>query len=102
MSTPEGKVKRRLNKRLQDLYGEQVYRFMPVQTGYGAPALDYFLCANGRFVAIETKAKGKKPTPRQLATMDAIRKAGGFTYVVDDYESIERAMHAIGQMLKWE
>lgn len=98
--TPEGKVKKRLNKRLSDLFGNKVYRFMPVQTGYGSPGLDYFLCVNGYFVSIETKAEGNKPTPRQLTTMANIKEAGGLTFVVDNDESIEFVMHRLGQLLK--
>lgn len=97
--TPEGRVKKRFNRRITDLFGDKVYRFMPVQTGYGAPALDYFLCAGGWFIAVETKAKGKTPTPRQFTTMENVRKGGGLTFVVDTDESIEFVMHKIAQCL---
>lgn len=100
MSTPEGKVKAKLNKRIKALFGDKVYRFMPVQTGYGAPGLDYFLCANGYFISVETKAQGKKPTPRQYTTMENIRAAGGMTFVVDNDESMEYLMHHLSQLLR--
>ena len=100
MATPEGKVKKRLNKRLSDLFGNKVYRFMPVQTGYGSPGLDYFLCVNGYFIAVETKANDNRPTPRQLTTMAHIREAGGLTFVVNNDESMEYLMYHLQQLLK--
>ena len=60
-----------------------VYFFMPVQTGYGAPALDFYCCNKGTFFAIETKAPGKKLTPRQVITKETIEKAGGKVFVID-------------------
>jgi hypothetical protein len=57
--TPEGKVKAAVNKVLARY--KKIYRFMPVPYGYGESSLDYLICVNGRFVAIETKAPGKKP-----------------------------------------
>lgn len=78
--TPEGKVKDKVKKLLQE-FG--AYYFMPVQTGFGAPTIDFLACHNGRFLGIETKAPGKKPTPRQEVTMGRINAAGGKTLVID-------------------
>jgi hypothetical protein len=68
---------------------------MPVQSGYGTPALDYLCCVHGRFIAIETKVKGKHLTPRQEATRAAIEAAGGTVLVVDDDESLAIALQII-------
>jgi hypothetical protein len=84
MSTPEGKVKERV-KRLLKSFG--IYWHMPVMNGMGSPSLDFICCVRGYYLAIETKAPGKKPTPRQELTMKAIAAAGGFVYVVSDDES---------------
>lgn len=46
--------------------------------------LDLFLCINGKFVAIELKDKGKKPTLNQLATIEEIKKAGGYANWFDN------------------
>jgi hypothetical protein len=107
MPTPEGKVKTQINKALKALHGSKgpdccyyVYRFMPVQNGMGIPGLDYFLCINGHFVAIEAKAKGKKPTPRQLQTMEEIRAAEGITFVVDDKASLDEAISRIMRLCR--
>ena len=80
--TPEGRVKAAVKRALATL--PRRYHFMPVQNGMGAPALDFYCCINGRFVAIETKAPGKKLTARQEATRDQIYAAGGIVFVVDD------------------
>lgn len=57
---------------------------MPVQNGMGAPALDFWICHNGRFAGIETKAKGKHITNRQQHTMHEIMRAGGSVFLIDD------------------
>lgn len=82
MTTPEGKVKAKVNKILSQYDG--VYRFMPVPTGYGMTTLDYLLCVHGRFVAIETKTRGKDLTPRQQQTRAAIEAAGGIVLRIDE------------------
>src|SRR2546430_646917 len=89
--TPEGRVKKMVKKAL-DTLGTDCWRFMPVQTGFGAPALDYLLSIRSRFVAIETKAPGKKLTPLQETTKAAIEAAGGIVLVVWDETSLELAM----------
>lgn len=77
--TPEGKVKEKV-KRLLKKYG--AYYHMPVMNGMGAPTLDFVCCYHGFFIAIETKAPGKKPTPRQLLTMADMEAAGAFVFAV--------------------
>lgn len=82
--TPEGRVKKAVNKVL-DKY-KRIYRFMPVPYGYGASTLDYLICVGGRFLAIETKAPGKKPTDRQKMIIRQITAAGGVVFVIDSVE----------------
>ena len=89
--TPEGRIKAKLNRALKAL-GPSVWRFMPVQNGMGAPGLDYFLCVNGHFLAIETKAPGKKLTPRQETTAANIVAAGGTVLLVRDEQSLHEAI----------
>lgn len=84
MSTPESKAKQRV-KKLLNKYG--VYSHMPVQNGMGAPTLDFVCCYKGLYLAIETKAPGKKPTQRQMKTMSQIAKAGGVAMVVGTTEA---------------
>lgn len=86
--TPEGRVKTLVKRRLADEF-PTAYRFAPVLNGMGSPGLDVYYCIGGLFIAIETKAPGKRPTPRQQITIDAIRDAGGLGYVVDDVLTCE-------------
>lgn len=91
-ATPEGKVKARVNKIIARY--KNVYKFMPVPAGYGPSSLDYILCVAGRFVAIETKAPSKRPTPRQEFVIKQIMDAGGIVFVIDGepthYEQLEK------------
>ena len=60
---------------------------MPVSNGMGrVGAPDFIVCLGGRFIGIETKAKGKRgnATPNQLREIEWINRAGGYAFVVDD------------------
>lgn len=82
MATPEGKVKAQVKKVLER-YKSKVDGFWPVPYGYGESHLDYVGCCNGLFFCIETKAPGKKPTPRQKERIRTVRLAGGVAFVID-------------------
>jgi len=85
--TPEGRVKARV-KRLLDKYKTN-YEFWPVPYGYGASTLDCLICFRGWFIAVETKAPGKRPTDRQKMIINQIRAAGGIALVVDGEEGLQ-------------
>lgn len=78
--TPEGIVKDEVKKLLQE-FGAWYY--MPVPGGYGAPTLDFLCAINGKAFAVETKAPGKKPTPRQRLTISDMKRKGVPVFVVD-------------------
>jgi hypothetical protein len=78
--TLEGAVKVRVKKMLAEA---GCYHYWPVGNGMGAPTLDCLGCHRGRFFAIETKAPGKKPTPRQEGTIRQINLAVGMAFVID-------------------
>jgi len=80
--TPEGKVKDRLKKEVLDPY--EVNYFMPVQGGYGAPALDYICCYKGKYFQIETKTGSKEMTPRQKTIAMQVARAGGMAFLIND------------------
>lgn len=79
-TTPEGKIKAKVNTLLK---GYLVYKYMPVPSGFGVQTLDYLICYNGKFAAIETKAPGKKPTAIQQNVIRDILTAGGTVFVID-------------------
>ena len=82
MATPESKVKNEVKKQLEKHKG-YVNGFWPVPYGYGESHLDWVGCAYGFFVAIEVKAPGKKPTPRQKHRIEGVKVACGIALVVD-------------------
>lgn len=98
MSTPEGKVKEGI-KRVFKRY--DVYWHMPVQNGMGEPTLDFVACGDGIFIAVEAKAKGKRPTPRQQITMAEMQKAGAFVFVVNDADSLARLEQTLVILLRF-
>jgi hypothetical protein len=82
MSTPEGKVKERV-KRILAKHKPQLYAHWPVQAGFGAPTLDCNGAILGHPFTIETKAPKKKPTPRQILTMQEMKVAGYKVFLID-------------------
>ena len=83
--TPEGKVKDRIRALL---IKNNVLYFMPVQNGYGAPALDFIICAGGRYAQIETKAGEGVMTPRQAAVAIAVENAGSIAGMILTTEAV--------------
>jgi hypothetical protein len=83
--TPEGKVKAAINK-VVDVYVKSgdVYKFMPVPGGFGPSSLDYILCVQGKFVAIEAKRPGGKATARQHFIARQIKQAGGMVFFIEN------------------
>jgi len=80
--TPEKKVKIQVRKVL-DRIG--CYHFMPATGGYGASGVpDIVACYNGKFIGIECKANGNKPTKLQLKHLNDITLAGGMSLVIDE------------------
>lgn len=81
--TPEGKVKDRVKKILTKY--ARAYRITPTTGGYGASgAPDVVACIEGKFVGVECKANGNKPTALQMKNLNEIVAAGGYAFVVDD------------------
>lgn len=82
MTTPEKKVKDKVKKLLAE-YG--AYYFMPATGGYGKSGVpDLVACIKGRFVGIECKANGGKPTALQEKNLVDIMNTGGVAVLVDE------------------
>ena len=82
MRTPEGSIKLKVKRILFEL---GAYFVMPSTGGYGSSgAPDFIFCLRGRFMAIECKANGNKPTALQEKNLGAIRHAEGITWVIDE------------------
>lgn len=83
MATPENRVKDRVRKILGKY--PQAYRFMPATHGYGSSGVpDIVACISGKFIGVECKAVGNKPTALQMKNLNSIVEAGGYAFVVDD------------------
>jgi len=81
-TTPEGKVKAKVKKILDEL---EAYHFSPMMTGYGHSGVpDIIACYKGKFVGIECKSGKNVPTLLQENNMKRIRTAGGYTIVVNE------------------
>jgi hypothetical protein len=81
---PEAKVKQQVKALLRTM---GIWYYMPVQNGMGVVGIpDFICCWAGRFLAIETKAPGKRSTvtANQQKNLDDIVQAQGDALVVDD------------------
>lgn len=81
--TPERKVKKKVIEYLKSI---GAYYAMPVASGFGnAGVPDILCCYRGKFIGIECKANGGKPTRLQLSNLQSIRDAGGLAFVIDEH-----------------
>lgn len=93
-STPEKKVKDNVKKTLDSM---GIWHFSPYQAGMGRAGIpDIIACYKGLFVAIECKAGKGKTTALQEREIEAIRRAKGLAFVVN-----EDNMHNIKELLTW-
>lgn len=83
---PEALIKARIRAWL---VSRGAYYFAPVQMGMGIATLDILCCVKGRFVGIEVKIPGKRPTARQHATIRSINDAGGIAFWADSLEHVQ-------------
>jgi hypothetical protein len=86
--TPEGKVKEAVKRALK---ARGVWFFMPMQNGFGVVGIpDFICCFKGRFLAVETKAPGKRntTTANQDRKLQEIKDHNGLSIVVDDVQQL--------------
>jgi len=80
--TPEKKVKEKVKKILKEL---SCYYCMPSTGGYGSSGVpDIIACYQGRFIGIECKANGNKPTDLQQKNLIDILNSLGQSLVIDE------------------
>lgn len=95
--TPEGKVKAAVKAWLK---ARGIWFCMPMGTGYGNSGVpDFICCWNGRFLAIETKAPGKRSntTVMQDNQIMGIHRANGMAIVVDNIEQLDQLEERLGR-----
>jgi Holliday junction resolvase len=82
MTTPEKKVKDKVKAILKDV---GAYYFMPATHGFGSSGTpDIVGCLRGKFIGIECKANGGKPTGLQEKNLMDICERGGVAILVDE------------------
>ena len=82
MATPEKKVKLKV---CEILKAHDCYYFYASTGGYGASGIpDIVACYKGNFIGIECKANGNKPTALQNKHLNNIKKAQGYSMVIDE------------------
>ena len=98
MRGPESKLKDKIKEFLKlrgvasltnPVFSARGFYWMPVPGPVGAPFLDFVGCYNGRFFAIETKAPGQKPTPRQQINIALVEQSRGEVWVGDDFDKFK-------------
>ena len=91
-TTPEGKIKKRLDKVLKELAkAGPLWVYSPQAGPFGKAGVpDRLVLANGQLIGAECKANAyKKPTALQEREMEKIEAAGGICYLVFDDAGIE-------------
>lgn len=62
-----------------------MYIFFPATGGFGRSGIpDIVCCYKGKFIGIECKANGKKPTALQQSNLEEIVNNGGIAIVIDE------------------
>ena len=94
--TPEGKAKKQIVEYLKSI---GAWYFIPVSSGLGRHGIpDIIVCLEGRFIALEVKAPGKRghkdrgATPLQMIQINQIKDAGGVAVVVDCVEEVKELL----------
>lgn len=96
--TPEAKVKAKIKAVLKE---EEIYYAMPIGTGYGNSGVpDFLCCVNGRFLGVEAKANGGKPTELQKKNMMDITSSGGVAVVINENASDMQYLRELIKQLK--
>ena len=80
--TPEKKVKEKVKKILKELI---CYYCMPATGGYGSSGVpDIIVSYRGKFIGIECKANGGKPTALQKKHLTDINNSLGQSLLIDE------------------
>lgn len=75
-------VKKQVTLKLKEM---GAYYFFPVASGFmssGVP--DIVACYKSKFIGIECKANGNKPTALQVKNLVEIEKSGGKSIIIDE------------------
>ena len=97
-NTPEGKVKAKVKKILND-YG--ALHFSPFMAGMGSAGVSDIICLyKGKFIAIECKAdKSKLPTELQKKFLEKVINWGGLGLIIhnENIELLKQTLDILGE-----
>ena len=92
-TTPEGLIKARVKNKLK---AHGAWFFMPVAGPFGRHGIPDIVCClpNGRFLAVEVKAPGKRfnMTDQQIHVLNSIVEHGGIAVCVDDASMLDEVL----------
>jgi len=95
----EPNVKRRVDQLLK-AGGAHIYKCSPLGSAYGSRGVpDRIACVRGRFLAIECKTTGRRPTEYQGLVHTKIKEAGGTCMVIDGPEGLKELEEWIVKVL---
>lgn len=93
---PEERVKKKV-RAILDQYG--AYHFNPIQGAYSTIGIkDIVACFRGRFIGIECKANGNKPTALQLKDAEAIRVKGTGIALVINQDNLQALIDVLERL----
>ncbi len=95
MSTPEGKLTRKISKYLKDLGPDCCYWRNVGQAKQRGGIPDYTITYRGVTFHLEAKAGKNKPTVRQQQTIDKINRAGGKACVVRSVKEVKDILDTV-------
>lgn len=89
---PEGRLYRRIKAYLEDrgAFVTKIHGGDNVFQEAGLP--DLFVCYEGHFIGLEVKTDAGEPSPRQLAVLRRIERAGGVGQVVRSVDEVKRIL----------
>lgn len=89
----------RQNKVLPFLRKLKNTKRFPIQQSAISGTPDFLLCIYGRFVALELKDSGEKPTKLQEFELEGVRNAGGVSLVADpdNWDAIKRFLTTMSE-----
>ena len=77
-----------INHRNVGIYKQDTQKYIPLPSGEKGVS-DLLACSpEGRFVAIEVKKKGGRPSPDQVEFIERIKKSGGIAFIAYSLDEV--------------
>jgi hypothetical protein len=96
MPQPESKIVRRIRQEIEK-QGGRCFKIHGEDTFQEVGIPDLLCCYRGRFVGLEVKQPGNKPSPMQRVVLNEIVAAGGYAAVVTTVEQVVHLLATIDE-----